>query len=143
MRGSGESNGSLAYTLDIEELVERDHPLRAIKRVVDEALRGMDGDFRRAYSRNGRPSIAPERLVDKGLTYSFLAGVVRQAIDAGLGGDGHFAVDVAEANGRSERECKLGMVRSVRRRHGVSVSTLAADGRYDSGDLAAARERAV
>ncbi len=48
MRGHGVSNGSLCYTLDLEELVERDHPLRAIERMVDEALRGMDGDFRRA-----------------------------------------------------------------------------------------------
>jgi hypothetical protein len=59
MRGLGESNGGLWYTLDREELVDRDHPLRAIKRMVDEALRGMDGDFCRADSRNGRPSVAP------------------------------------------------------------------------------------
>jgi hypothetical protein len=31
-----------------------------MKRMVDEALRGMDGDFRRACSRNGRPSVARE-----------------------------------------------------------------------------------
>jgi transposase len=31
--------------------------------MVDEALRGMDADFRRAYPRNGRPSVAPERLL--------------------------------------------------------------------------------
>jgi transposase len=263
--------------------------------MVDEALRGMDGDFRRAYSRNGRSSVAPERLLkslllqslytirserelcrrlktdmlfrwvldmtpdeeifvptvfthnrerlaEHGLTQRFFAGVVRQAIDAGLASDEHFAVDgsliqshaslkslkrlaregdegggdddgdggrpspqggprrrsrnesvdfrgerrvndthrsatdpearfyrkssgtgaflshsmhalsenrhglvpavdVAETNGRSERECALGMVRSVRRRHSVSVSTLAADMGYDSGDFLAALER--
>jgi hypothetical protein len=48
IRGHGESNGSLWYTVDLEEFVERDHPLRAIKRMVDEALRGRDGDFCRA-----------------------------------------------------------------------------------------------
>jgi transposase len=63
MRGHGESSGILWYSLDLEELVERDHPLGAIKRLVDDALRGMDADFRRACSRNGRPSVAPERLL--------------------------------------------------------------------------------
>ena len=63
MRGHGESNGSLWYSIDLEELIEREHPLRAIKRMVDEALRGMDRDFRAAYPRNGRPSVAPERLL--------------------------------------------------------------------------------
>ena len=63
MRGHGESNGSLWYSLDLEELIERDHPLRAIKRMIDDALRGMDAEFRRAYPRNGRPSVAPERLL--------------------------------------------------------------------------------
>ena len=283
MRGHGESNGSLWYSLDLEELVERDHPLRAIKRMVDDALRGMDADFRRAYSRNGRPSVAPERLLkalllqalytirserelcrrlrtdllfrwfldmtpdedvfvptvfthnrerlaEHGLTRRFFDGVVRQAIAAGLASDDHFAVDgsliqshaslkslkriareggkddggddgtpspqggprrksrnepvdfrgqarvndthrsatdpesrlyrkssgvgaflshamhaltenrnglvlavaVSEANGRSERECALGLVRSVRKRHKVAVTTLAADRAFGS-----------
>jgi hypothetical protein len=56
MYGHGGSNGSLWYTPDLDELVERDHPLRAIMRMVDETPRGMDGDFRRAYLWNGRPS---------------------------------------------------------------------------------------
>ncbi len=51
------------------------------------------------------------------------------------------AVAVSEANGRSERECALGLVRSVRKRHKVAVSTLAADMGYDSGDFLAALER--
>jgi hypothetical protein len=82
-----------------------------------------------------------QRLAEHGLTQHFFAGVVRQAIDAGRASDEHLAVDVAEANGRSARECALGMVRLVRRRHGVSVSTLAADMGYDSGDFLAALER--
>jgi hypothetical protein len=53
MRRPGESNGSLryslCYSLGPEELVERDHPLRAIRRTVDDALRGMDADFRRGH----------------------------------------------------------------------------------------------
>lgn len=54
---------SFWYSIDLEELIEADHPLRAIKRMVDEALRGMDRDFRKAYSDRGRRSVAPERLL--------------------------------------------------------------------------------
>ena len=289
MRGHSDTPCGLWYSIDLEELVEPDHPLRGIKRMVDEALRGMDGDFRKAYARNGRPSVAPERLLkalllqslytirserelcrrlrtdllfrwfldmtpdeeafvptvfthnrerlaEHGLTQRFFAGVVRQAIDAGLASDEHFAVDgsliqshaslkslkriaregedggddtpppqggprrkgrnepvdfrgerrgnathrsstdpesrlyrkvdstgaflthsmhamtenrhglvlavaVSEANGRSERECALEMVRTVRRGHRLQVSTLAADMGYDSGDFLLALER--
>ena len=291
MRGNDETNGRLWYSMDLEDLIERDHPLRAIKRMVDDALRGMDGDFRNAYSDRGRPSVAPERLLkalllqtlytirserelcrrlktdmlfrwfldmtpdedvfvptvftknrerlaEHGLTQRFFAGVVQQAIAAGLASDEHFAVDgsliqshaslkslkriaregdeggdddgdkpspsdgphrksrnesvdfrgerrgntthrsatdpearlsrkgnnvgaflshtmhaltenrnglvlavdVAEANGRAERECALRMVRSVRSNHKVSVTTLAADMGYDSGDFLVALE---
>lgn len=294
MRGHGESNGSLWYSIDLEELVERDHPLRAVKRMVDDALRGMDADFRRAYSRNGRPSVAPERLLkalllqalytirserelcrrlrtdllfrwfldmtpdedafvptvfthnrarlaEHGLTRRFFDGVVRQAVDAGLASDEHFTVDgsliqshasikslkriageggeedggdgddvppqdgprrkgrnapvdfrgerrvnethrsttdpesrlyrkggtgaclshsihamtenrnglvvaveVDEANGRSEREAGLRMVTSVRRRHRLSVRTLGADGGFDvESFLRALRSRRI
>ena len=61
MRGHGESSGGLWCTVDLEERVERDHPLRAVKRMVDEALRGMDRGVRAACPRNGWPSVAPER----------------------------------------------------------------------------------
>ncbi len=45
-----------------EERVPKDHPLRAIRPMVDAALREMSGEFDRLYSRVGRPSIPPERL---------------------------------------------------------------------------------
>ncbi len=288
MRGNGETNGSLWYSICIDDPIESDHPLRAIKRMVDDALRGMDGDFRKAYSDRGRPSVAPERLLkalllqtlytirserelcrrmktdllfrwfldmtpddeifvptvfthnrerlaEHGLTQHLFAGVVQQAIAAGLASDEHFAVDgsliqshaslnslkriaregsdndddkptpsggpgrrsrnesvdfkgerrgnathrsatdpearlyrkgnnvgaflshtmhaltenrnglvlaveVAEANGRSERACAMSMVRSVRTSHKVRVTTLAADTGYDSGDFLVALE---
>ncbi len=53
MRGSSETNGTLYFTLNVEDLIERDHPLRAIKRMVDEALRAMNPEFRAAYSTSG------------------------------------------------------------------------------------------
>ena len=39
------------------------HPLRKIKAVVDAALAALDADFERLYAGEGRPSIAPERLM--------------------------------------------------------------------------------
>lgn len=61
MRGNNDTPQSFWHRLDLEELIESNRPLRGIERMVDEALRGMDADFRKAYSGRGRPSIAPER----------------------------------------------------------------------------------
>jgi transposase len=46
-----------------EQRVPKDHPLRAIRQLVDEILRGMSRDFDRLYATVGRPSIPPERLL--------------------------------------------------------------------------------
>jgi transposase len=46
-----------------EERVPADHPLRAIRGFVDDALREMSRDFARLYAKVGRPSIPPERLL--------------------------------------------------------------------------------
>jgi len=41
----------------------KDHPLRAIRAMVDEVLRSLSREFDRVYSSAGRPSIAPEKLL--------------------------------------------------------------------------------
>lgn len=46
-----------------EQRVPSDHPLRAIRRLVDDILRDMSRDFDQLYARVGRPSIPPERLL--------------------------------------------------------------------------------
>ena len=46
-----------------EERIPADHPLRAIRVLVDEILRDMSRDFGRLYSTTGRPSIPPEQLL--------------------------------------------------------------------------------
>src|SRR5438270_12731126 len=46
-----------------ETRVRREHPLRAIRVMVDEALRRMAPLFDQMYSEMGRPSIAPEKLL--------------------------------------------------------------------------------
>jgi transposase len=47
----------------IEDRIPGDHPLRAIRPVVDGVLRAMSKEFDQLYAANGRPSIAPERLL--------------------------------------------------------------------------------
>ncbi len=63
MRGSDEQNGSLFSYVNLEDRVPARHPLRTIKAVVDLALVTLDADFNRLYAGDGRPSIAPERLL--------------------------------------------------------------------------------
>jgi transposase len=46
-----------------EQRVPRDHPLRAIRALVDEVLRDMSRAFDGLYATIGRPSIPPERLL--------------------------------------------------------------------------------
>lgn len=49
--------------VSLEARVPADHPLRPVRAVVDAALSAMSRDFARLYAREGRPSIAPERLL--------------------------------------------------------------------------------
>ena len=63
MRGTDEVSGSLFSYVDLEERVPSQHPLREIRRIVNGALMSLDAEFDRLYSAEGRPSIAPERLL--------------------------------------------------------------------------------
>lgn len=49
--------------VSLEERVPADHPVRVIRRMTDEALRELSPRFAALYSRLGRPSIAPEKLL--------------------------------------------------------------------------------
>lgn len=63
MRGYVSPQQPLWYAIDIERLIGADHPLREVKRRADQVLGGMEGEFRGAYSKLGRPSIPPEMLL--------------------------------------------------------------------------------
>ena len=45
MRGPDIQQDSLFSTVSPETRVPKDHPLRPIRRMVDEALKALDGDF--------------------------------------------------------------------------------------------------
>lgn len=63
MRGSDQQQGEVFSYLSPESRVRKDHPLRAIRTMVDEVLRALSPEFDRMYARQGRPSIAPEKLL--------------------------------------------------------------------------------
>jgi transposase len=67
MRGTDEAAGSLFSYVDLEERVPARHPLRLIRRIVNDALVSLDAEFGALYTDFGRPSIAPERLIRAGL----------------------------------------------------------------------------
>jgi transposase len=63
MRGEKKKQVELFFVIDVESRIRSDHPLRALKSRVDRILREMDEEFAKAYSRMGRPSVPPERLL--------------------------------------------------------------------------------
>jgi transposase len=63
MRGQDGQTGSMFSYVDLEERVPVDHPLRKIREFVNAALAALDAAFAELYSADGRPSIAPERLL--------------------------------------------------------------------------------
>ena len=71
MRGMDERSGSLFSYVDIEARVPATHPLRGIRELVNGALATLDRKFETLYSSDGRPSIAPERLVRASLLQLF------------------------------------------------------------------------
>ena len=63
MRGSDLRTGELFSYVDLEQRVPESHPLRLIRRIVNEVLAAHNGEFGKLYAAEGRPSIAPERLL--------------------------------------------------------------------------------
>src|SRR2546429_500892 len=62
MRGEDQQQNHIFSYLSPEMRVRKDHPLRAIREMVDEVLTQLSRRFDTMYSRVGRPSIAPEKL---------------------------------------------------------------------------------
>src|SRR5882724_1060192 len=63
MRGDDQQQNHMFSYLSPEKRVRKDHPLRAIRAMVDEILKQLSPEFERMYSSVGRPSIAPEKLL--------------------------------------------------------------------------------
>lgn len=67
MRGKQAVQSGMFVYVGLEERVPQDHFLRPIKLIADTALRAMDSDLDRLYSRQGRPSVPPEQLLKASL----------------------------------------------------------------------------
>ena len=71
MRGSDGMQEALFTVAKLEDFVPLDHPLRAIRLLVNEALVGLNGLFNEIYADDGRPSIPPEKLIRASLLQVF------------------------------------------------------------------------
>jgi transposase len=71
MRGEQRGSEGLLSYIRLEDRIAADHPLRAIRALVDEALAVLSGRFEALYSHTGRPSIAPEYLLRATLLQAF------------------------------------------------------------------------
>jgi transposase len=71
VRGEDSRSGDFFSYVRLEDRIAKDHPLRAIRELVDAALGDLSRAFSRLYSREGRPSIPPERLLRALLLQAF------------------------------------------------------------------------
>jgi transposase len=63
MRGNDQQQSHIFSYLSPEQRVRKDHPLRAIRAMVDEVLKQLSPRFDKMYAKVGRPSIPPEQLL--------------------------------------------------------------------------------
>jgi transposase len=63
MRGDDREPDSMFSYVSPEQRIPKDHPLRAIRALVDDVRRDMSREFDRLYAAIGRPSVPPERLL--------------------------------------------------------------------------------
>ena len=63
MRGDHSEPDAIFSYISPAQRVPQDHPLRAIRTLVDAVLRELSPRFQELYSHTGRPSIPPERLL--------------------------------------------------------------------------------
>ena len=63
MRGDDQQQFDAFSYVRPEERVPEDHPLRPIRKAVEEVLRSMSRQFDQLYAETGRASIPPERLL--------------------------------------------------------------------------------
>ncbi len=63
MRGADRQTAAMFSYISPEGLVPQNHPLRAIRPLVNAALEWLSGRFEQMYASRGRDSIAPEKLL--------------------------------------------------------------------------------
>ena len=71
MRGEKQPQVTMLSLQQPGDMVPKDHPLREVKRLADVALRVLSPTFDAIYSKGGRPSVPPERLLKSSLLMAF------------------------------------------------------------------------
>ncbi len=71
MRGDANQQATMLTAITPDAKVPQDHPIRAIKPIVDRALRELSPVFNAMYARVGRPSIPPAHLLKAQLLMAF------------------------------------------------------------------------
>jgi transposase len=71
MRGFDQRRDGLFSYVRPDSRIPKDHPLRVIRKLADDALGTLDDQFAALYSKNGRPSIPPEQLLRALLQQAF------------------------------------------------------------------------
>src|ERR1700756_305968 len=67
MRGEERRQVSMVMVVNLEQRIPKEHPLRQIRQLADAALKELSPRFEQMYSRMGRPSVPPERLLKASL----------------------------------------------------------------------------
>ena len=131
MRGKRNPQSTMLAFVNLDERVPPDHPLRTIKQVADDVLSRMSDDFDNMYSRVGRASVPPERLMRKGKgKEAKLVFMAHALMDNRHGLVSDFRL--TEANGMAERDAALDMLIQI---PGSRRLTVGADRGYDSRDF--------
>ncbi|HLL63751.1 MAG TPA: IS5 family transposase [Propionibacteriaceae bacterium] len=63
MRGKRDTQPPMFFAINVEDRIRPDHPLRPLKRMIDEELAALSPLFDAAYAADGRPGVPPERLL--------------------------------------------------------------------------------
>ena len=71
MRGDYQEGGDLFSYVSLEQRIPKRHPIRKMRKLVDEALTNLESIFNEIYADCGRPSIPPERLIRASLLQVF------------------------------------------------------------------------
>src|SRR6516162_1360227 len=149
MRGSDLRTGELFSYVDLEQRVPESHPLRLIRRIVNEVLAALDGEFGKLYAAEGRPSIAPEREQRSNETHSSTTDPEAKLAKKGKGKEAKLAytgnvmtenrngfvveAELRQVSGMVERETAKDMI--VRYSPGAKRITVGADKGFDTADF--------
>jgi transposase len=71
MRGDKTEQAAVMLFITPDQKVPQDHPIRAIKAIVDRVLASLSPVFNRMYAKRGRPSVPPEHLLKASLLIAF------------------------------------------------------------------------